>query len=337
MSICVYIGVHVAVACVAAMSQTALVLCARRRAKDGSLARSQVGRYGRHTIFWLASRQVRHICMPHLEVAPLTQKQSALPCIDHDIVRPDRTDARVLALPSLLDSARVRRDLVAIVEGRSQGTVPGTFLADKEMDDTPRLHAYRQAAGAAGNTASSIPVPMDIRTWLETAADRDAPDPNKDCFVPKHLQSGSGAHGLGHQGYRGKRKRSSSESLVSEARSYLHPHRPTRRSTQVWKSAKKSRRLRSPSGAHVSEDHASPKLYERRPRRKTRSDLYEAEPKRSKKEMPTYAHVSSKPKRRKSNHHGGGARTSRLMQDFHLRTGPKDKRLTVRERSGKGL
>lgn len=182
---------------------------------------------------------------------------------------------------------------------------------------------------------------MDIRQWLQNTADREPPDEGIETGFPAFLQpEPNAAQPLRRS--RQKRKRASSDPPVPTHRPSHKSRRAVRPSSSVPARpserepiAKCSRSSSSSSSEGQqstvsSRPRVSTEKFARRARRKTRPERYESKPKQRKKEPKSRREKKPESRRRSSHRNGDGARTTGLVQSFHLKNGPKNQRLTVR-------
>ena len=176
---------------------------------------------------------------------------------------------------------------------------------------------------------------MDIQKWLEATADRVSVNGSDVVDVPGFAKLGpKDAQRIG-QLYRHKRKHASSDGSFLEPRLVKNRNTKARQHSPPLGHSQKTgieevSQSNSKSVSSRSIRHKVPqKTYERRARHKTRPDLYEPKVKKQRQEHDAQKESKTKQKRRKSHRSGEGHRTTRLVQSFQLKNGPKNNRLTV--------
>lgn len=184
---------------------------------------------------------------------------------------------------------------------------------------------------------------MDIGEWLQNTADREPPEEQDHPSLPDlpRLQgrarrpaspvdqqkakraSGDRRSKGAHRGHHSREERNQQPSHSSSSDRIRHAAKEAVASSSGSSSQK--------SDSSVSEQVQEPiRVFERRARRKTRPDRYQAKTKKVKEDRARKA--GGKPKQRKSHRNADGARTTGLVQSFQLKNGPKNNRLTVRMR-----
>jgi hypothetical protein len=178
---------------------------------------------------------------------------------------------------------------------------------------------------------------MDVRSWLQHTVDRASPEPRQfeRPSPPRPLPESPNEDVKRRRKYRRKRKRERESPLTTRAPS-LPPE--NRRSSDDDTSSVEVDLTRSDSAASTDSDRASEKTsgaasakgpYDRRARRKTRTDRYESKRRKTKKAQSGKPKKDIKKKERKDGRGRDGVRTQDLIQSFKMKNGPKKKRLTV--------
>ena len=187
---------------------------------------------------------------------------------------------------------------------------------------------------------------MDIQGWLQGTTDRAPPNPSDEVDAPAFGPPTPIIEATNSKRYYRKRKQTASDSSIislqqrAERRGKVDDRsanatrvRPTDVSVAQSHSASRYRRPRSQEhGADGSVQAPDHKPYERRARRKMKSDRYESkrEDVRERKKREDSGERKSKRKRTRAHRSGDGKRTESLVQGFKLKNRPPNSRLTVR-------
>ncbi|KAI5366305.1 hypothetical protein Slin15195_G078260 [Septoria linicola] len=189
---------------------------------------------------------------------------------------------------------------------------------------------------------------MDIGEWLQNTADREPPEEQDHPSLPDLPQLHSRARRPASPDDQQKKKRACGDrhSKGAQRGHHLRGERNQRpahfsSSDRIRHAAKEAVDSSSDSSSQQSDSSVSGqarepvKAFERRARRKTRPDRYQAKTKKVREDRARKPRAKSK--QRKNHRNADGARTTGLVQSFQLKNGPKNNRLTLRPEASIGI